>query len=89
MSSIDLNLQPQSPGMSGGAPQSYAQPMPSVAMPTAPAISEDTENSKLNLAAQLLAKGDKDLARALILSVVSSSQGDLKARAVQLLGQIR
>jgi FimV-like protein len=45
--------------------------------------------SKLNLASQLLAKGDQDLARALILSVASSATGDLKARALQLLGQIR
>jgi FimV-like protein len=50
---------------------------------------DDTEQSKLNLAAQLLAKGDKDLARALILSVISSTHGELKARAIQMLGQIR
>jgi FimV-like protein len=48
-----------------------------------------TEQSKLDLAAQLLAKGDKDLARALILSVISSASGELKAKAIQLLGQIR
>ena len=57
--------------------------------PRPTASPDDTEVSKLNLASQLLAKGDQDLARALILSVASSATGDLKARALQLLGQIR
>lgn len=89
LSSIDLNLQTPAPNAPVNTSSSYAQPAPSMPVETPATSSEDTENSKLNLAAQLLAKGDKDLARALILSVVSSSQGDLKARAVQLLGQIR
>lgn len=88
MSAIDLNL----PTQAGTAPlasmPSYAAPTQATA-PTAPVNAEDTEQSKLNLAAQLLAKGDKDLARALILSVVSSTHGDIKARAIQMLGQIR
>jgi FimV-like protein len=62
------------------APAPAPRPTPSL---------EDTEMSKLNLASQLLAKGDQDLARALILSVASSATGDLKARALQLLGQLR
>jgi hypothetical protein len=41
------------------------------------------------LAAQLLTKGDHDLARALILSVASTASGEVKVRAIQLLGQIR
>ena len=41
------------------------------------------------LASQLMAAGDHDLARALVLSVASSADGNIKARAVQLLGQIR
>jgi len=88
MSAIDLNLQSSTePTMAASYP-SYAAPAPPA--PTAtPSITEDTEQSKLNLAAQLLAKGDKDLARALILSVVSSTHGDIKARAIQMLGQIR
>lgn len=90
MSSIDLNLQPHAASAAISEPQPQAQPLPSQEGVTSTSNNaEDTEQSKLNLAAQLLAKGDKDLARALILSVVSSSQGDLKARAVQLLGQIR
>jgi pilus assembly protein FimV len=88
MSAIDLNLQPQ-PSPAAAAPSpSYAAPNPAVA-PTSSSNADDTEHSKLNLAAQLLAKGDKDLARALILSVVSSTHGDIKARAIQMLGQIR
>lgn len=85
------------------APQSYAapstmaqsivqpviQPIAQAASVANPGNAEDTEQSKLNLAAQLLAKGDKDLARALILSVISSSTGELKVKAIQLLGQIR
>ncbi len=88
MSAIDLDLQSSTePTMATSYP-SYAAPAPPA--PTAtPSITEDTEQSKLNLAAQLLAKGDKDLARALILSVVSSTHGDIKARAIQMLGQIR
>ena len=88
MSAIDLNLQPQ-PAVTPTAPSpSYAAPTP-VVPPTSSTNADDTEHSKLNLAAQLLAKGDKDLARALILSVVSSTHGDIKARAIQMLGQIR
>lgn len=88
MSSIDLNLYPSA------APAPMV-PTPANAAPTqvspaaATTAAEDTEVSKLNLAAQLLAKGDKDLARALILSVISLTQGDIKARAIQMLGQIR
>jgi FimV-like protein len=47
-----------------------------------------TEQNKLALASQLLASGDKDLARTLIMSVASTANGDLKARALQMLGQI-
>lgn len=85
MASIDLNLDPQDTGMPspGAAP---ANPLP-----TAPVVasSEETELSKLTLAAQLLAQGDQNLARALILSVASTATGDLKSRAFQMLGQLR
>lgn len=88
MSAIDLNLQPlANPAPVASAPAFTAPTQ--VTPPTATASADDTEQSKLNLAAQLLAKGDKDLARALILSVVSLTQGDIKARAIQMLGQIR
>jgi FimV-like protein len=86
--SIDLNLQaqandaPLASQLINPAPLQAAAPVP---QPTA----DETEQSKLNLAAQLLAKGDNDLARALILSVVSSTHGDIKTRAIQMLGQIK
>lgn len=85
MASIDLNL----------APQDTGTPSPGVApanpVPTAPVVasSEETELSKLTLATQLLAQGDHNLARALILSVASTATGDLKSRAFQMLGQLR
>jgi pilus assembly protein FimV len=81
MSSIDLNLNPMT-----------AAPSPASVPVTAPAAAnevDETENNKLSLAQQLLSKGDHDLARALILSVASSAKGDLKSRALQMLGQIR
>ena len=88
MSSIDLNLQPTTAPAPMAPTPAYAAPTP-VNPPAATTAAEDTEVSKLNLAAQLLAKGDNDLARALILSVISLTHGDIKARAIQMLGQIR
>jgi pilus assembly protein FimV len=88
MSAIDLNLQPHVTTTPSGPNPSFAAPASNAAPRPLPS-NEDTDQSKLNLAAQLLAKGDKDLARALILSVVSSSNGDNKASAIQMLGQIR
>jgi FimV-like protein len=88
MSSIDLNLQPQVTSAPLATTPAYAEPIQTPPA-TVPAQTDDTDQSKLNLAAQLLAKGDKDLARALILSVISSTHGDIKARAIQMLGQIR
>jgi pilus assembly protein FimV len=88
MSSIDLNLQPTTAPAPMAPTPAFAAPTP-VSTPAATTAAEDTEVSKLNLAAQLLAKGDKDLARALILSVISLTHGDIKARAIQMLGQIR
>ncbi len=91
IASIDLNLQPQ-PAAADPAPSPIHAPAPTPVAQVAQSSgsnADDTEQSKLNLAAQLSAKGDKDLARALILSVISSSSGDLKAKAIQLLGQIR
>ena len=88
MSAIDLNLQPNTSPSTVTTNPSFAAQSPTV-QPASSSNAEDTEQSKLNLAAQLLVKGDKDLARALILSVVSSTHGDIKARAIQMLGQIR
>lgn len=92
MSSIDLNLPPQEPVLHGeplkGTPQ-MATSVPSAAQPSKVSPSEETQTSKLELAGQLLSAGDQDLARALILSVASTAQGDIKARALQMLGQIK
>lgn len=60
---------------------------PKVPTPT-PAINTEADQNKLNLAGQLIANGEKDLARTLIMSVASTANGDLKARALQMLGQI-
>lgn len=81
MSSIDLNLNAMA-----SAPSPASVPVPP---PSATLAADETENNKLNLAQQLLSKGDHDLARALILSVASTATGDLKSRALQMLGQIR
>ncbi len=79
MSSIDLNLNTK-----------HSAPLAAgMAVPAATSASDETESNKLNLAQQLLTKGDHDLARALILSVASTTTGDLKSRALQMLGQIR
>lgn len=92
MSSIDLNLTPQEPVMNG-EPLKATMPMPSAVSAPAqsgkPSPSEETQMSKLELAGQLLNAGDQDLARALILSVASTAQGDIKARALLMLGQIK
>jgi FimV-like protein len=72
MAGIDLNLN------SSPAPQA----------PAPAAVNDVTEQNKLALASQLLATGDTDLARTLIMSVASTASGDLKARALQMLGQI-
>jgi pilus assembly protein FimV len=82
MSSIDLDLpaQPTRAVNTAHAPFSA---------PAGASANNDIDQNKLNLATQLLAKGDQDLARALILSVASTASGEVKVRAIQLLGQIR
>jgi pilus assembly protein FimV len=72
MAGIDLNLNSSPP------PQA----------PAPAAVNDVTEQNKLALASQLLTTGDTDLARTLIMSVASTASGDLKARALQMLGQI-
>jgi pilus assembly protein FimV len=82
ISSIDLNLPAQPTGTINTTHAPFSAP-------AAASPNNDIEQNKLNLAAQLLAKGDHDLARALILSVASTASGEVKVRAIQLLGQIR
>jgi pilus assembly protein FimV len=50
---------------------------------------DEAGNQKLQLAEQLIAKGDQDLARTLLMSLVTSPTSSLKNRAVQLLGQLK
>lgn len=72
MAGIDLNLN--------------TEPAPQASAPNG--VNEITEQNKLALAGQLLASGDKDLARTLIMSVASTASGELRSRAQQMLGQI-
>ena len=64
-----------------------ADPTPQAKPSEAPAQAapQDTDTAKLALAEQLLAKGDQDLARALLQSVASTGNEALRAKALQLL----
>lgn len=84
MASIDLNLQAQEPVTDN----IFAQSRPSEQTPMS-GLSESTQVNKLNLASELMNAGDIDLARSLITSVASTAQGDIKVRALQMLGQIK
>jgi len=76
MASIDLNLP--------------ANPIPApAAATTQPQVRQDTDPAKLELAQLLLSKGDTDIARTLVQSVAANGIGEYKARALQMLGQIR
>ena len=75
MAEIDLEL------------NSNPAPQPAQAL-TPGTVNPATEESKLTLASQLLASGDKELARTLIMSVASTANADLRSRAQQMLGQI-
>lgn len=74
MASIDLNL--PSPAAGDSVPTD------------APVEAEkETEESKLALAHVLLSKGDTEIARSLVQSVIHTGSGDLKARAQQMLSR--
>jgi pilus assembly protein FimV len=93
MAGIDLNLNSNPAPQAPLAPQAPVVPVAPAApqaplAPVAPTAKEVTEHNKLALASQLLASGDTDLARTLIMSVASTANGELKARALQMLGQI-
>lgn len=76
-----MNIPPQMAGIDLNLNSNTASSTPT-------STHEVTEQNKLALASQLLATGDTDLARTLIMSVASTANGDLKARALQMLGQI-
>ena len=86
MAAIDLEL---GPAPSPAAPTNSGDVSPASPATLPEKTLDSTNEKKLDLASQLLSKGDHDLARALILSVASTSTADLKARAIHLLGQIR
>jgi len=88
MANLDLNLDPAVPaGGVGGVAQPGHAPM---GTPVGGAVSQgyETDLSKLNLASQLLAKGEHDLARALLSSVLQSGAPELRSRAQQMLSQL-
>ena len=87
---LDLNSPPSAP-----VPPSVA-PMvaPGAAAPAAPvapqaAPSNDTGANKLQLAQQLLQQGEKDLARALLLSAIKSNNPSVQTQALQLLNTLQ
>ncbi|MFM1818381.1 MAG: hypothetical protein RL364_1241, partial [Pseudomonadota bacterium] len=86
---LDLNSPPSAP-----VPASVA-PMVMPAAPVAPAAPEpvtapnDTGANKLQLAQQLLQQGEKDLARALLLSAIKSNNPSVQTQALQLLNTLQ
>lgn len=63
--------------------------MPKVDLELNDAQADAAAASKLKLAEQLIAKGDHELARSLLLSLISSPVSGLKEKAVQLLGRLQ
>jgi hypothetical protein len=63
--------------------------MPKVDLELNDAQADAAAASKLTLAEQLIAKGDHELARSLLLSLISSPVSGLKEKAVQLLGRLQ
>lgn len=86
MPNLDLNLDPAAPVSPVDRPDMPPMGPPSAGTPDFQG--HETDLSKLNLAAQLLAKGEHELARALLGSVLSSSSAELRSRAQQLLSQL-
>lgn len=86
---LDLSSPPSAP-----VPASVA-PMVMPTAPVAPAASEpttaphDTGANKLQLAQQLLQQGEKDLARALLLSAIKSTNPSVQTQALQLLNTLQ
>lgn len=86
MPNLDLNLDPAAAASPAGHPNT--PPMGTPTGNTTAFQGHETELSKLNLASQLLAKGEHDLARALLGSVLSSGSAELRSRAQQMLSQL-
>lgn len=86
MPNLDLNLDPAAPVSPVDRPNMPPMGTPSGGTPDFQG--HETDLSKLNLASQLMAKGEHELARALLGSVLSSSSAELRSRAQQLLSQL-
>lgn len=86
MPNLDLNLDPNAPA--SPAVNVSAPPMGSPSVHASAVPGHETDLSKLNLASQLLTKGEHELARALLTSVLSSSSVELRSRAQQMLSQL-
>lgn len=87
MPDLDLNLNTapapaQQPKVSTGYPPQAEATAPD------PSDKQDTDLSKLNLAAQLIEQGEHDLARTLLGSVLNSTSTQLRSRAQRMLGQL-
>jgi pilus assembly protein FimV len=79
---LDLNSPPSAP-----VPPSVAPIV--VAPAAAPSQPADTGANKLQLAQQLLQQGEKDLARALLLSAIKSNNASVQTQALQLLNTLQ
>lgn len=89
MPNLDLNLDPASSATPAGG-SNFGTPVQSFGdMAPAPATaSHDTDLSKLNLAAQLVSKGEHDLARALLASVLNAASPELRSKAQDMLSRL-
>ena len=91
---LDLNSPPSAPVPPSVAPMvmvpaAAAAPSPAPAPVAAPPQPADTGANKLQLAQQLLQQGEKDLARALLLSAIKSNNASVQNQALQLLNTLQ
>jgi pilus assembly protein FimV len=93
-----VSSHPEYPSAEDKAPHTRVEPPPHTGFnPEIAALdlnldataADESGAKKLNLAEQLIAKGDADLARSLLTSLVSSPNTSLKSRALQLLEQLK
>ena len=88
---LDLDSPPSAPVPASVAPMVMSTSpapaqVPAAPVPTAP---NDTSANKLQLAQQLLQQGEKDLARALLLSAIKSNNASVQTQALQLLNTLQ
>lgn len=88
---LDLSSPPNAPVPASVAPMVMSTSpapaqVPPAPVPTAP---NDTSANKLQLAQQLLQQGEKDLARALLLSAIKSNNPSVQTQALQLLNTLQ